>query len=122
MAFWYLASPYSKYPLGITAAHFHVCQQAALLIRSGVPVYSPIAHMHPIAQFGDIDPFDHDIWLPVDRHMMDAAGGLIVLKMEGWSRSYGMAEEMKHFAAGGYKPIVFMDPGVVPDVLLREGR
>ena len=119
--FYYLASPYSKYPLGITAAHFHVCQQAALLIRSGVPVYSPIAHTHPIAQFGDIDPFDHDIWLPLDRHMMDAAGGLIILKMEGWSRSYGMGTELAYFAEQD-RPIVYMDPGVVPDVLLQEGR
>ena len=119
--FWYLASPYSKYPLGITAAHFHVCQQAALLIRSGVPVYSPIAHTHPIAQFGDIDPFDHDIWLPLDRPMMDAACGLIVLKLEGWSRSLGVIAEMKHMAGFGNKPIVFMEPDVVPAVLL-EGR
>ena len=121
MSFYYLASPYSKYPLGITTAHYHVCQQAALLIRSGVPVYSPIAHMHPIAQFGDIDPFDHDIWLPVDRHMMDAAGGLIVLKMLSWTTSYGVAEEVRHFTAAD-KPVVFMKPGVVPDVLLQEGR
>jgi hypothetical protein len=119
--FWYLASPYSKYPLGITAAHYHVCQQAGLLIQAGVPVYSPIAHTHPIAQFSGIDPHDHDIWLPADKPIADAAGGLIVLKLEGWSRSFGIAEEIEWFASAG-KPVVYMEPGEVPAELLQEGR
>ena len=45
--FWYLASPYSKYPEGTQAAFEMACWQAGLLIRAGVPVFSPIAHSHP---------------------------------------------------------------------------
>lgn len=116
--FWYLASPYSKYPLGLSAAHFHVCQQAALLIEAGVPVYSPIAHTHPIAQAGGIDPHDHDIWLPAGKPIADAAGGLIVLKLDGWSCSFGISMEIEWFAERE-RPVVYMEPGVVPAELRR---
>ena len=121
MTFWYLASPYSKYPSGVHRAHVHVCQQAALLIQAGVPVYSPIAHTHPIALWGGLSPYDHDIWLPADKPIADAAGGLIVLKLEGWSKSFGIAEEIEWFAERGL-PVIYMEPGVVPAELLQERK
>lgn len=107
--YWYLGSPYSKYMHGTEAAWSSVCLQAAVLIRRGISVYSPIAHTHPIAEHGRLDPLDHDIWLPVDRPLMDAAKGLIVLKLEGWSRSYGLAHEIEVFASAG-KPVIYMTP------------
>lgn len=110
---WYLGSPYSKYPLGLNAAHKAVCENAALLIEEGVAVYSPIAHTHPIALHGQIDPLDHGIWLPIDAPLMAAADGLIVLKLMTWDRSSGLAFEIKGFAAAD-KPIVYMEPGIVP--------
>ncbi len=116
--FWYLASPYSKYPLGLTAAHYHVCQEAGRLIKAGVSVYSPIAHSDPIAMASGIDPYDHDIWLPADKPIADAAGGLIVLKLEGWSQSFGIAQEIEWFAGEG-KPIIYMTPGEMPTELRR---
>lgn len=111
--FWYLATPYSKYPKGIGAAFLEACKQAAVLVRGGVRVYSPIAHTHSIAQVGGIDPYDHDIWLPADRPFMDTARGLIVCKMDGWEDSYGIAEEIKIFEQAD-KPILFMEPGILP--------
>jgi hypothetical protein len=115
MSFYYLASPYSKYPKGIVAAFEKICQEAALLVRHQIPVYSPIAHTHPIAIHGDIDPFDHSIWLEADRAFMDAACGLIVCQMEGWEVSYGIGVEIRHFEKAG-KPIYYMAPGIVPDL------
>lgn len=115
MSFYYLASPYSKYPHGINAAHADICREAALLVKSGIPVYSPIAHTHPIALNGDIDPFDHNIWLEADRAFMDAAKAIIVCQMEGWESSYGVSFEIQAFRAAG-KPVFFMVPGVVPEL------
>jgi len=114
-SYWYLGSPYSKYPGGIVAAHNAVCRDAALLIRAGVPVYSPIAHTHPIAIHGGIDPFDHEIWLPADKPLMDAAVGLIVLMLPGWESSRGLTYEIEEFQ-GKEKPIVYMRPGAVPEL------
>lgn len=118
MSFWYLATPYSKYPGGIVNAHKDACAEASLLVKAGVPVYCPIAHTHPIAIEGGMDPFDHETWLEADRAFMDAAKGLIVCEMAGWDESYGIEQEIKHFAKQG-KPRIQMTPGVVPEELLR---
>lgn len=85
--------------------------EAALYIKAGIPVFCPIAHSHPIAVHGAVDAFDHDIWRPADRPMMNAAVGLIVVRMESWEQSRGIAMEIEAFRAAG-KPIVYTEPGV----------
>ncbi len=110
MGFWYLGSPYSKFAGGLDEAHRLVCVEAARLIKAGLPVYSPIAHTHPVALHGVVDPLDHNIWLPADRPMMDAAFGLIVLKLDGWDESFGLKHEIEVFEAAG-KPIAYAPPG-----------
>jgi hypothetical protein len=115
--FWYLATPYSKYPGGIEAAFHLAAENTAHLIRAGVPIYSPIAHTHPIAIHGGIDPLNHSIWLPADAPLMEAASGLIVLTAETWEASYGISVEIAAFKAAG-KPIFFMVPGIVPPELV----
>ena len=117
MSFWYIASPYSKFPDGIEAAFQAVCREVGLLIRAGVPVFSPIAHTHPVAMACDIDPFDHSIWLPSDAPMMEAAHGIIVCKLERWEKSYGVTHELERFRCA-HKPVVFMTPGIVPNEVL----
>lgn len=119
MTYWYLATPYSKYPQGLEAAHKLACEQAAFLIAAKIPVYSPIAHTHPIAVYGDMDPFDHGIWLPADEPLMKAAMGLIVLRAIGWDKSFGISEEIKAFNAAG-KPLIYMDPNMLPTDLLSR--
>lgn len=113
MRYFYLATPYSKYPGGLEMAFEIACMAAAQLIEKGVRVYSPIAHTHPIATHGAMDPLDHEIWLPADEPFMRHAHGLIVLKAASWEQSYGIGEEIKAFQMSG-KPIIYMEPGVVP--------
>lgn len=105
----YLATPYTKYPKGIDAAFEHAAALTAGLIRAGVKAYSPIAHTHPVAIHGGIDPLDHSIWLPFDETMMGFADCLVVAHLEGWDTSFGIAEEVKAFEAAG-KPIFDLDP------------
>lgn len=116
--FWYLATPYSKYPSGHRNAFYAAAKQASILVRAGIPVYCPIAHTHPVAMYGGMDPFDHSIWLPADEPFMRVAHGLIVCKMSGWDVSFGIGEEIKFFAAAS-KPIIYMTPGLVPHELLQ---
>lgn len=111
--FWYLATPYSKYAEGIEAAHRHACEQAALLVKAGIPVYAPIAHTHPIAIHGQLDPKDLDTWLRVDRPFIDVACGIIVCQLPGWADSKGVEYEIREFDRAG-KPVVFMEPNEVP--------
>jgi len=107
--FWFLGSPYSKYPGGIDAAFDAVVQARGKLVRAGVTAFSPIIHSHPVAKACGIDPHDHSIWLPSERPMLDAACGLIVAMLDGWPNSVGLGEEIRLFRIAG-KPIVYWDP------------
>jgi len=107
--YWYLATPYTKYTAGIEAAFVEACRIAAWLIGQDVSVYSPIAHTHPIAIHGRMDPVtNHSLWLRADKPLMLAAHGLVVVRMAGWDESIGIAEEMEVFRAER-KPVVFLD-------------
>lgn len=105
----YLATPYSKYEGGITIAYIAASKLAARLIVAGLKVYSPIAHTHPIAIHGGIDPLDHSIWLPFDGAMMDKSAALLVAMMPGWQDSKGITHEIGVFA-DAKKPIFFLSP------------
>lgn len=107
--FWYLATPYSRYQRGIGLAFLAACRAAAWLVHRGVRIYCPIAHTHPVALAGGIDPLDHAVWLPADRPFMAAAHGLIVCRLDGWAESYGIGEEIKVFLKAG-KPVIHWQP------------
>ena len=117
--YWYLASAYAKHPDGMEVAFLGACLAAGQLIKAKVPVFSPIAHSHPISQAYGLDPGNHDIWLPADQPMIDAAHGCIVLRDRGWQDSKGIAYEVACFRDAG-KPVIYMDPGVLP-AELRPG-
>lgn len=105
--FWYVATPYSKYPGGPYSAFVQACKATGWLIKAGFKVFSPIAHSHPIADYAGINPFDHRIWLPADKPLMDAAQGLIVVMMPGWDVSIGVCEEITVFQGAG-KPVRYL--------------
>lgn len=107
--YFYLASPYSKYYAGLHAAFEDICQIAGKLIALGVPVYSPIAHTHPVAIHSGMNPLDHEIWLPADKPMFEAAHGLIVAQMDGWADSYGVQVEIQWAREAG-KPVHYLLP------------
>lgn len=109
----YLATPYTKYADGIEQAFIDAAKLAARLLVSGIKVYSPIAHTHPLAIYGELDPLDHAIWMPFDEAMMDAASVLIVAQMDGWDRSKGVLHEIEFFHAR-QKPIF----GLMPESLI----
>jgi nucleoside 2-deoxyribosyltransferase len=122
-SFWYLATPYSKYPDGIEAAYELAIKAASLLLDNGVDVYSPIVHTHPLSTTGGLGPRNHEFWLRADTPFMDAARGIIVLEADGWRNSFGVAYELGRFR-GKDKPVVWMKPGVVPkqSIAVYENR
>lgn len=112
--YWYLASPYSKYPGGLEAAYKIALDAATLLLKHDVPVFSPIIYTHSLARHGGFDPLDHDIWMWLDQPFMEAAQGLIVLCAQGWQDSYGIGVELRYFRSIARKPVVWMAEGFVP--------
>lgn len=104
----YLATPYSKFPGGIEAGFIASAKVTARLIEAGVRVYSPIAHTHPVAIHGGLDPLDHSLWLPFDEAMMEAADMACVAMLPTWEASFGVQQEIQHFTAAG-KPVLYLE-------------
>lgn len=114
MTLWYVGTPYSKFPAGLDAAFEMACEQTALLAEHEIPVYSPIAHSHPIAKYCKVSPTDHDFWVKFDAPMVALATGLIVIMADGWRQSRGLGHEIDAFIAAR-QPVVWMKPGVLPE-------
>jgi len=104
----YLATPYTRYPTGIVPAFRDACTIAAKLVKAGVSVYSPIAHIHPIAFHGEINPLDNDIWVPFNVPMMEVSDVLLVTKMLSWEVSAGIKHEIEFFTKAN-KPVYYLD-------------
>lgn len=109
---WYLATPYSKYPGGTDLAFKHALRIAAHFIDAGVPIFSPIAHSHPISEHTEADALDHHVWLGQDEVFMGLCCGMIAVEMTGWMDSYGMEHECQFFRAIR-KPVYRFDPSAV---------
>jgi hypothetical protein len=108
--YWYLATPYSKWHLGLEDANTETQKLAAALLSIGVKVYSPIAHTHGIAAYvTGVDKRDHDFWLAADKPLLDAAGGLLIADLHGWQDSKGIALEIQ-WAKEQKKPYWLLNP------------
>jgi len=109
----YLASPYSDTNTLVMELRFMQAAEAGALIlrasREVVPVnvFVPIAHSHPIAEYGTLEHCDHDLWLAQDQAFMDWADVMIIVDLPGWNKSVGVAFEHGYMLASG-KPIVHM--------------
>lgn len=105
----YLASPYSAPEFGTREARYHLaCRAAAKLMMNGAVVFSPIAHSHPIeAWFPEIK--DGEWWLRQDVAILRHCARLVVLRLDGWERSKGVAREVELAHELGI-PVDFLDP------------
>jgi len=89
----YLASPYSHPDPAVREQRFDTaCAAAALLLRDGYLVFSPIAHSHPLTRFGL--PLDWEFWERFDRQHLERCSELIVLMLPGWTSSRGVLAEI----------------------------
>ncbi len=118
--FWYLATPYTKYPGGHEQAFEDAAKWAAFLLDCGMSVFSPIVHSHPLSKYvKKANNTDHRFWLDTDRPFMEAACGMIVVQLPGWEKSDGIAEEIEIFCAAG-KPILHLDPREIPTSTVKH--
>jgi len=107
----YLASPYSHPDERIRHARYRmVCEKAAELMRKGFLVFSPIAHSHPLVEFGV--PGDWSYWEYYDSEMIRRCDRLVVLMLDGWDSSTGIAAEI----------VIARDHGLQIDYLEFDGE
>lgn len=104
----YLASPYSHPDPAVREHRFRkACRVAALFMRTGQAVFSPIAHGHCICTYGL--PTDWRFWEPFDRQMLERCDEVAVLMLDGWRESVGVRAEIQIASERG-KPVRYVAP------------
>ncbi len=90
----YLATPYSHPDPSIQELRYEkACELTRILVDNSVPCYSPIAFWNPISVRFSL-PGDHGFWSAQDSAAMRGCSDMWVIKLEGWARSRGVANEM----------------------------
>ena len=96
MSYIYLASPYTHPDAAVRHARYDaVTACAAILMRAGCTVYSPITHSHRMAEAHNL-PTDWGWWEPHCLTMLNGARNLTILCLDGWSESVGIQAELAH--------------------------
>ena len=104
----YLASPYSHPdPEERERRFILVCRKCSELMASGLLIFSPIAHTHPVAVYGAL-PLHFDYWAEYDRRMIEVCDELAVLMIDGWKQSRGVIAELEIAKFLG-KPISYLE-------------
>ncbi len=105
----YLGSPYTHSdPFIMEERYFAACKKAGQLANEGYYVYSPIVHWHPVATLYGL-PRDWEFWQKLDRESIQLMDEVWILKLEGWSISIGLGNEIL-LAKEFNKPYSFIDP------------
>ena len=106
----YLASPYSHPDPAMREKRFKAaCMATAELMLDGHVAYSPIAHSHPVALHGGIDPTHNFDWLGQDLPILAKFDDVHVLCIPGAAESKGVKVEIQEAKRLG-KRIEFMFP------------
>lgn len=93
----YLASPYSHPDKAVELRRYDETVRAlAHLCLLGLPVFSPIAMCHEAATRHGL-PTDAKWWEDFNAHFMARSDACVVLMIDGWRESKGVAHEIKWF-------------------------
>ena len=96
----FLACPYGHDDAAVVEQRFAISNAvAAKIIQGGGAVFSQVSMSHPINQ--SLSHLDKAgiarVWGPVDRVFMDAMDELVVVDIDGWKESSGVAREIEFF-------------------------
>lgn len=95
MSLTYLASPYSHKDKSVMAYRYQQAVKCAgkLMSRNGFKIFAPIVHSHPISL--ELDrAVDHEFWMKQDIAVLKHCANLLVLNLDGWDVSKGVAQEI----------------------------
>lgn len=111
MSLVYLASPYTHSDLAVRDARFRAaCRKAAAMMREGRITFCPIAHSHPVAlEMPDGLAVDGEFWKQQDAPYLEACNEMVVLMIDGWDKSKGVAHEIERATERGI-PIFYEYP------------
>lgn len=89
----YLAIPFGHKDVSMRDRRFHAANAcAAQLMANGFNIFSPISHNVPIARINSLRGWVH--WERNDTAILKACDQLLVLCLDGWRESEGVAAEI----------------------------
>lgn len=100
----YIASPYSKNTLDAEYSYEEehrdfryrsTREYVAKLLQQKKWCYSPIVHCHDLANTHNL-PTDAEFWWDYNKHFLDRADQVHVLKLVNWEGSKGVAKEIQY--------------------------
>ena len=96
MSIIYLGAPYSHPDQMVRIRRYMAATRAAArLMEEGNVVFSPLTHSHPIAmRLPDYLLMDHKFWMKQDLYWLRFCDRLVVLTLDGWQESKGLAREI----------------------------
>ena len=104
----YLASPYTSPDPIVRNSRVELASIiAARLMEQGYVVFSPITHGHRVADhLHHRNAHSHEFWMAQCLPMLEASDCMMILPIDGWRESRGIAEELA-FARSNDIPIFF---------------
>ena len=100
----YLAGPYTHGDPQIREQRYNIITSvAADLISQGYIVFSPLTMTHPIDKLlaSKDATLGSDYWVKFDEAFMEFCSEIVVLMLDGWEKSSGVARELDYFRDRG---------------------
>lgn len=92
----YVGSPYTHTNKFIQEKRYlDACVFTGSLMGQGIIAFSPIVHCHNIARYCNL-PHDYSFWETYCLRMLDITSALVVLQLDGWEISRGLASEINY--------------------------
>ena len=91
----YLACPYTSKDKKLMLKRFKkVNKVCGDLMKMGLHIFSPISMSHPVSQATDL-PGSWEYWKEFDEKFLECSHRVIVLCIDGWQSSIGVAGEIE---------------------------
>ena len=105
----YIASPYSSHDADLVELNYKlVTAFVSDRVSKGHVALSPITYGHTLLSWVDM-PGDWEFWKNFCISLLDKCDKMIVLKMDGWDKSLGVAAEIEHCEKHGI-PVEYVEP------------
>lgn len=103
----YLGGPYSHEDPKVIKKRFNIFNKVSstLICKKDMFVFSPISHSHPIVTLKNFDKnfWTYGYWMPFDLYILAQCDELLIVDIDGWKESKGLAAEIEFAKANNIK-------------------
>jgi hypothetical protein len=118
---YYLANPYNGTDHEKKERFEQCCQVTSRFIKNGVHLFSPVVHNHAMIETVKDWSVEQrqSLILPYDFSFLKRAAAMILLKLDGWEKSYGVEKELEFCCENKIQTFaytydqIFSDQGII---------